>query len=174
MIKRMTALVLVLSVALFPVLVGCTAEKTRTAEPLGPTESTVSKSSPTEPTVSPSVGPTKESPDNSPDKGEKMSYQTITQQQAKEIMDSEQPHVILDVREENEFAQGHIPGAILLPHEKIQQLAPTLRPDKNALILVYCRRGRRSKIAAEALADMGYSNVKEFGGILDWKYEIVT
>ena len=103
-----------------------------------------------------------------------MSYQTITQQQAKEIMDSEQPHVILDVREENEFVQGHIPGAVLLPHEKIQQLAPTLLPDKNALILVYCRSGNRSKQASQKLADMGYSNVKEFGGILNWKYEIVT
>ena len=103
-----------------------------------------------------------------------MTYEAISQQQAKEIMEGTTPHIILDVREENEFAQGHIPGAILLPHGQIEELAPTVLPDRNALILVYCRSGRRSKIAAEALANMGYRNVKEFGGIVDWKYEIVT
>ena len=102
-----------------------------------------------------------------------ITYEIISQDKAKEIMDSETEHIILDVREENEFDEGHIPGAILIPHEEINNKAPTLLPDKDALILVYCRSGRRSKIASQALADLGYTNIKEFGGIIDWKYEIV-
>ena len=80
---------------------------------------------------------------------------------------------VLDVREQDEFDESHIPGAILIPHGQIQELAPSMLPDKNQLILVYCRSGRRSKIAAEALEEMGYTNIKEFGGINDWPYETV-
>ena len=103
-----------------------------------------------------------------------MTYQAITQEEAKRIMEGTEPFIILDVREDYEYAAGYIPGAILLPHEQVNELAPTMLPQKDALILVYCRSGRRSQIAAEALANLGYSNVKEFGGIIDWKYEIVT
>ena len=98
-------------------------------------------------------------------KGEKKMYQQITPAEAKAIMDSEIEHIILDVREQNEFDEGHIPGAILIPYTEIENKAEEMLPDKDKLILVYCRSGRRSKIAAESLAKLGYTNVKEFGGI---------
>lgn len=97
----------------------------------------------------------------------------ITAEQAKEIMDQNQECVILDVRDKNEYNDGHIAGAILIPYTEIQNKAEKILPDKDQLILVYCRSGRRSAIAAESLAAMGYTNVKDFGGILDWPYEIV-
>lgn len=128
--------------------------------------------SPTEPTIETPSESSEFSPSLSG--GEKMTYETISQQEAKAIMDGNQPFIILDVREENEYNAGYIPGAILLPHEQVGEKAAALLPDKDALILVYCRSGRRSKIASEALANLGYSNVKEFGGIVDWDYEIVT
>lgn len=102
-----------------------------------------------------------------------MSYECISQSEAKALMDSGEPLVILDVREQSEYDEGHIPGALLLPYTQIEQQAEEKLPDKDALILVYCRSGRRSKIGAQTLADLGYSNVKEFGGIIDWQYETV-
>ena len=104
--------------------------------------------------------------------GEKKMYEVITPNEAKEIMDSEQVFIILDVRSEEEFNEGHIPGAILIPHEQIKDKAEDILHDKNIQILVYCRSGRRSKIAAEALVQLGYTHVKEFGGIIDWPFEI--
>ena len=88
------------------------------------------------------------------------------------IMDTEEGYVILDVREQDEYDAGHIPGAILIPYTQIDAKANEMLPDKDRLILVYCRSGRRSKIAAEALAELGYTNIKEFGGIIDWPYEV--
>lgn len=82
--------------------------------------------------------------------------------------------IILDVRTEEEFASGHIKDAVLIPYEEIEAKAESVITDKERLILVYCRSGRRSKIAAEKLVESGYTNVKEFGGIIDWNYEIVT
>jgi rhodanese-related sulfurtransferase len=99
-------------------------------------------------------------------------YMNITAQEAKEIMDTQEDYIILDVREQDEFDQGHIPGAILIPYTQIDRKAEDMLPDLDQLILVYCRSGRRSKIAAEALVELGYTNIKEFGGILDWPYEI--
>lgn len=96
----------------------------------------------------------------------------ITAEEARQIMDAEEDYVILDVRTQEEYDQGHIPGAIVIPHEEIEEKAQQALPDKNQLILVYCRSGRRSKIAAEALLRLGYTNIKEFGGILDWPYEV--
>ena len=104
--------------------------------------------------------------------GEKAMYTQITQEEAKNIMDSGEEHIILDVREQDEFDEGHIPGAILIPYTEIDAKAEEMLPDKDALILVYCRSGRRSKIASESLANLGYTNVKEFGGIIDWEYEV--
>ena len=98
----------------------------------------------------------------------------ITAEEAKKIMDTQQGYVILDVREQAEYDQGHIPGAIVIPHGEIEAKAEAALPDKDQLILVYCRSGRRSKIAAEALVKLGYTNIKEFGGILDWPYEVET
>ena len=99
-------------------------------------------------------------------------YQNITPQQAKEIMDSQTGYVILDTRTQEEFEEGHIPGAILIPYDAVTEKAKGILTDKNQLILVYCRSGRRSKLAAEDLVKLGYTNIKEFGGIIDWPYEV--
>ena len=99
-------------------------------------------------------------------------YVNITAEKAKEIMDSEEGYIILDVRTQEEYDEGHIPGAIVISHEEIAEKAEGVLTDKNQLILVYCRSGRRSKIAAEALVELGYTNIKEFGGIIDWPYEV--
>ena len=99
-------------------------------------------------------------------------YVNITAEEAKQIMDSQEGYVILDVREQEEYDAGHIPGAIVIPHEEITEKAEEVLTDKELLILVYCRSGRRSKIAAKALAELGYTNIKEFGGIIDWPYEV--
>ena len=106
------------------------------------------------------------------EKGEKAMYEQITPEEAKKIMDSGEEHIILDTREQDEFDEGHIPGAILIPYTEIENKAEEMLPDKDAQILVYCRSGRRSKIASESLAKLGYTNVKEFGGIIDWPYEV--
>ena len=107
------------------------------------------------------------------EKGEKAMYEQITPEEAKKIMDSGEEHIILDTREQDEFDEGHIPGAILIPYTEIENKAEEMLPDKDIQILVYCRSGRRSKIASESLAKLGYTNVKEFGGIIDWPYEVV-
>lgn len=101
------------------------------------------------------------------------SYEQITPQEAKTIMDTESGYIIIDARTAEEFAEGHIEGAVLLDHMDVKSKAHVVLPDKDALILVYCRSGRRSKIASEELVKLGYTNVKEFGGIIDWPYEIV-
>ena len=98
-------------------------------------------------------------------------YKQISQKEAKEIMDSEKEYVILDVRTEEEFAEKHIPGAVLIPHDEIESRAEKELLDKEKIILVYCRSGNRSKVASQILADLGYSAVFEFGGINDWPYE---
>ena len=103
---------------------------------------------------------------------QKQGYKQISQAQAKEIMDTRSDFILLDVRTEKEFAAGHIKGAILIPDYEIRMRAEKELPDKDKTILVYCRSGRRSKLAAQDLAELGYSDVLEFGGIMDWKYGI--
>ena len=99
------------------------------------------------------------------------SYQQITQEEAKEMMDT-QNVVILDVREQNEYDGGHIPGAVLLPVGTIDEAAAAeVIPDKDSTVLVYCRSGNRSKTASSKLAELGYTNIYEFGGINTWPYE---
>lgn len=105
--------------------------------------------------------------------GKSSTYEQITAEQAKTIMDTENGYVIIDARTEDEFAEGHIENAILIPEYEIAERAEKELPDKEQLILVYCRSGRRSKIASEELVKLGYTNVKEFGGIIDWPYDIV-
>ena len=100
------------------------------------------------------------------------SFVNITAEKAKQLMDTEENYIILDVRTQEEYDQGHIPGAILIPDNRIDADAEKVLTDKNQLILVYCRSGRRSKLAAERLVQLGYTNIKEFGGILDWPYEV--
>ena len=101
-------------------------------------------------------------------------YQQITAQEAKKLMDTQTDYVIIDARTEEEFTAGHIENAILIPEYEIAERAEQELPQKDALILVYCRSGRRSKIASEELVKLGYTNVKEFGGIIDWPYETTT
>lgn len=101
-------------------------------------------------------------------------YTQISQDEAKQMMEKDDGHVIVDVRRADEYAEGHIPGAILIPNESIENEPPEELPDPDQIILVYCRSGRRSKEASQKLADMGYSHVYEFGGIIDWTGEVVT
>lgn len=98
-------------------------------------------------------------------------YRQISQEEAKKMMDAQEV-VILDVREQDEYDSGHIPGAVLLPVGAIDEdTAAAVIPEKDATVLVYCRSGNRSKTASSALAELGYTNVYEFGGIKTWPYE---
>ena len=99
-------------------------------------------------------------------------YMNITAEQAKELMDSQEGYIILDTRTQEEYDESRIPGAILIPYDEILKKAEGVLTDKHQLILVYCRSGRRSKLAAEDLVKLGYTNIKEFGGIIDWPYEV--
>ena len=101
-----------------------------------------------------------------------VTYTQITMSEAVEMMESESDYIILDVRRPDEFATGHIPNAINIPNESIGTDEISELPDKDQLILVYCRSGNRSKQASQKLVKLGYSNVVEFGGINDWKGEI--
>lgn len=101
-------------------------------------------------------------------------YRSVGMDEATAIMARESGYIILDVRRADEFAAGHIPNAVHVANESIGTEAIPELPDKDQLILVYCRSGRRSKGAAEKLAGLGYTNIVEFGGILDWKGETVT
>jgi rhodanese-related sulfurtransferase len=100
-------------------------------------------------------------------------YRRVSMDEAMRMMQEESGYIILDVRTPEEFAQGHIPNAVNLPNEEIGTEKISLLPNKNQMILVYCRSGRRSVEASEKLARLGYSNIVEFGGILDWRGEIV-
>ena len=101
-------------------------------------------------------------------------YKKISAADAKARMDSGDTIIILDVRTQEEYDAGHISGAILVPNETIADKQPALLPDLDAEILVYCRSGNRSAQAAKKLIAMGYTNVVDFGGIIDWPYEVVT
>lgn len=106
------------------------------------------------------------------EKEQEAAYMNITAEEAKALMDSEEGYVILDVRTQAEYDEGHIPGAVVIPDTEIEARAEEELPDKDQLILVYCRSGRRSKNAAGILAELGYTNIREFGGILDWPYAV--
>jgi rhodanese-related sulfurtransferase len=102
---------------------------------------------------------------------ETVKYQKISPQRAMEMMVSDA--VIVDVRTQSEYDAGHIPNSILIPYDEIQDKAASMLPEKSQIILIYCRSGRRSAIAAHALIKMGYTNVYDFGGIIDWPGEVV-
>ncbi len=104
--------------------------------------------------------------------GTAKSYRQISMDEAVKMMKDEKNYIILDVRRPDEYTEGHIPGAINVPNEEIGTAEIAELPDKSQLILVYCRSGRRSKEASEKLVKLGYTNIVEFGGILDWKGEI--
>ena len=102
------------------------------------------------------------------------SFRQVSAQEAMDLMEKEKEYIILDVRTPEEYAQAHIPGAINIPNETISDQPPEQLPDKEALILVYCRSGNRSKQASRKLAAMGYTSVVEFGGINSWPGETVS
>jgi len=104
----------------------------------------------------------------------KAEYTQIDQDEAMRMMQEESDYLIVDVRRPDEFAEKHIKGAINVPNETITDEAPEALPDKDRLLLIYCRRGNRSKEASQKLADMGYTNVYEFGGINTWEGETET
>ena len=102
-----------------------------------------------------------------------VSFVKITPQEAKTMMEEQPEAVVLDVREESEYLQGHVPGAVLLPVGTITaETAAKAIPAQDTTVLVYCRSGNRSKTASKALAELGYSAVYEFGGIMSWPYEV--
>jgi rhodanese-related sulfurtransferase len=109
---------------------------------------------------------------NTNENNQEAAYMNITAEEAKQIMDTETGYIILDVRTQEEYDESHIPGAIVIPNTEIETRAEQELTDKGQLILVYCRSGRRSKLAAEILVALGYTNIKEFGGIIDWPYEV--
>ncbi len=100
------------------------------------------------------------------------SYTQITQEEAMKMIEKDDGHVIVDVRRQDEYDEGHIKDAILIPNESISDKKPKELPDLDQIILIYCRSGRRSKEASQKLADMGYTNIYEFGGINTWTGEI--
>ena len=102
------------------------------------------------------------------------SYTRISQDEAMQMMQEQTDYLIVDVRRPDEFAEGHIAGAINVPSDDITDEMPELLPDKDQTLLIYCRSGNRSKEASKKLADIGYTNVYEFGGINTWEGEIVT
>ena len=101
-------------------------------------------------------------------------YRQITMVEAVELMEKEENYLILDVRTQQEYAAGHIPGAIVIPNETIGNEEIAQLPDKDQLIMVYCRSGNRSKQASDKLVKLGYTNIVEFGGIIDWPGETVS
>ena len=120
------------------------------------------------------VSVTNESKATMIEKNEFGTYIHISQAEAMKIMAGDEPYVIVDVRRPDEFAKGHIPGAINVPNEGIADEQPAELPDLDQVLLVYCQTGRRSAAASKKLADIGYTRVLEFGGIMTWKGEVVT
>ena len=114
-------------------------------------------------------------PEPAADAGESPpTYRQISQEEAKEMMAKDDGHVVVDVRRQDEYDAGHIPGAILVPNESIGCDSPEALPDYDQIILIYCRTGNRSKQAAQKLAGMGYTNIYEFGGITTWTGDVVS
>lgn len=107
-------------------------------------------------------------------KDDKSTHTTISAKEAKKMMDENEDIIILDVRTEDEYQEGHIEGAILIPDNEITEKAENILADKSETILVYCRSGRRSANASKELSDLGYTNIYDFGGINDWEYDVVT
>jgi rhodanese-related sulfurtransferase len=110
------------------------------------------------------------------DKGtlSKTTYQKISPEQAKNMMDEGKPYILLDVRTDEEYKEKRIDGAVLIPYDEIKDRAAIELPDKDVLILIYCRSGRRSAIAANEMIEMGYIHLYDFGGIIDWPFDTVN
>lgn len=161
--KKNTILPLI-SVLLAAALSGCSFAGNPSSASLSPTPA--SSSDPSSSSLSSSVA-------TDPSSAPVAVYKKITAKEAKEMM-GQDGAIVLDVRTPEEFQTGHIAGALLIPDTEIADKAPDLLPDKSAVILVYCRSGRRSALASQALVQLGYWNVYDFGGIIDWPYDVVT
>ena len=155
--KNYIIIVLILTMTAF-LLAGCSDSKTK--------QSTVQNSE-----TSNNTDPN--SSDEAPASTEQTILEKISAAEAKEMIDSSTNLIILDVRTQDEYEEGHIEGAILIPDYEIKTKADEVLTDKNATILVYCRSGRRSALAAKTMSDLGYTSIYDFGGILDWPYEVV-
>ncbi len=101
-------------------------------------------------------------------------YSSITMQDAATLLESENDYIVLDVRTEQEYFSGHIPGALCIPNESIDETIEAVLPDKDQVIFVYCRSGNRSKEASEKLVNLGYTQVVEIGGVKDWPGELIV
>ncbi|MDD3921579.1 MAG: rhodanese-like domain-containing protein [Eubacteriales bacterium] len=152
--RKKHCLLIVLLLWLLPVLAACSSTQKELGAP------------PTEPQST-----TKAEEASATPKGEAV---LITAEEAKAIMDNETGYIILDVRTQEEFNTAHIPGAVLIPDDELEARAEMELPDKAQQLLLYCRTGRRSAAAAKLLISMGYTNVKDFGGITTWPYETVA
>lgn len=124
-------------------------------------------------TMASSVGCTTQKPSQTSKDTQTLEVINVSPEKAKEMIEENDNIIVLDVRTEEEFKEGHLEGAILLPDNQISNKAESILPDKDAKIIVYCRSGRRSAGASEALSQLGYSNVFDLGGITSWPYEIV-
>jgi len=150
--------------------VSCSSETTKTTDTITSTQT--SDTIPVTASAETSAVDSTSSPvTTAPVTEERPTVHKIDPEEAKTMIDQGNV-IIVDVRRSDEFEQGHIPGAILVPNETILTEAATMLPDKNAVILIYCRSGRRSAEAAEKLLSLGYVHVYDFGGILDWPYDI--
>ena len=154
------------------VLVACNNDSAQDSQSQSPTPEQTPEQT-TKQTPEPTPEPTPETtPGPANGDGESV-YRRISAEDAHQMMQEADEYILLDVRREDEFVTEHIEGAILIPYDEIENRAADELPDKNALILIYCRSGRRSEIAAIELVSMGYTNVYDFGGILDWLFDTV-
>lgn len=158
----------VLAIGVAATLAGCGGQ----AESPSNTSSTVATSTPSK-TISKTTSQSdSKTGSKAVSQAVKTDFISISAAEAKKLMDSEKDYILLDVRTQAEYDEGHIPGSVLLPHDQIADKAAELLKNKDQLILVYCRSGNRSKVASQALSELGYTQVREMGGIKDWPYEI--
>lgn len=154
MIKTKTSLLLAAVMAIFMVFPACSSK--------GSTSSIISS------------GTASDESKALAESGSSGGYQKLTAEEAKSMMDGSEDIIVVDVRTQEEYDEGHIPNSVLIPNETITQTPPEQLPDKDATILIYCRSGNRSRQAAEKLLAMGYTNIYDFGGIRDWPYDVIT
>lgn len=168
--KKFTIIAVLLSIA---ALAGCAAGNGGTQTPAAesPSDAVITKTEQASPDVTQTQQPLATAQPSQATA--QAAYQTISPEDAKAMIGAEGT-VLLDVRTQEEYGEAHIDGAQLIPYDAIEQNADELPADKDASIIVYCRSGRRSAIAAETLIGMGYANVYDLGGIQDWPYETVT
>ncbi len=154
MIKTKTTLLLAAVMAIFMVFPACSSK--------GSTSSIISS------------GTASDESKALAESGSSGGYHKLTAEEAKAMMDGSEDIIVVDVRTQEEYDEGHIPNSVLIPNETITQTPPEQLPDKDATILIYCRSGNRSRQAAENLLAMGYTNIYDFGGIRDWPYDVIT